>query len=119
MRVAILDAQGVIRGLEDISEKGIAEGYRPSGIVVDAQPDWQKDGVVVGDVYTPPPPKDFSGEDQDRLNAALLEEGSVVRAIVAVMRDEINLLRDAVSPVLPQRTVAQMRAALKAKMRTP
>lgn len=62
---------------------------------------------------------DHDADDLARLNATLLEEGSVVRAIVAWARDEINEVRAAVIPALPQRTVAQVKTALKAKMRTP
>lgn len=54
---------------------------------------------------------------QDRLNAALIEPGSVLRALVEVMRDEINILRTHAAIGLAARSGAQVKAALKAKMR--
>jgi hypothetical protein len=56
--------------------------------------------------------------DIAELNRALAEEGSLMRAVVAVLRSEINIVRAAVVPALPPRTVAQVTAALKAQMRT-
>lgn len=64
--------------------------------------------------------------DQAALNAALAAEGSVFRGFVLVMLDEINLLRAAVqvlntktttTPALAQRTIAQIKPAITAKMR--
>lgn len=63
-------------------------------------------------------PIDLSAGDQAALNAMLIEDGSILRAVVAVMRSEINIVRAALVPALPPRTVAQITAALKAQMRT-
>lgn len=60
---------------------------------------------------------DYSAIDQTALNAALIEPGSVLRALVEVMRDEINILRQHAAIGLAPRTAAQVKAALKAKMR--
>lgn len=54
MRVAILDAAGVITQIEDITEKGMEEGYRPEGAWVEAAEDWVDCGSVTGGVYSPP-----------------------------------------------------------------
>lgn len=61
---------------------------------------------------------DFVLEDGNKMNAELVEPGSILRAVIAVMRDEINTLRTHAAIALPARTVAQVTAALKAKMRT-
>lgn len=66
--------------------------------------------------YTPPAASPTADQiDQATLNDALAQDGSVVRALAFVMLDEINALRT--SAGLPPRTNAQLRAALKAKMR--
>lgn len=56
MRVAILDAAGVITQIEEITEKGMAEGYRPEGEWIEAGEDWEAGGAVTGGVYSPPVP---------------------------------------------------------------
>lgn len=53
MRVAILDGDAIIR-LEVISEKGLAEGWRPSEPWVEAGEDWKAGGSVIDGVYTAP-----------------------------------------------------------------
>lgn len=69
-------------------------------------------------VTAPFVPIDLSATDQAALNAILIEDGSILRAVIAVLRSEINIVRAAVVPALPARTVAQVTAALKAQMRT-
>lgn len=56
MRVAILDAAGVIIQIEDITEKGIAEGYQPDGTWIEAGDNWTGGGTVIDSVYTAPAP---------------------------------------------------------------
>ena len=58
---------------------------------------------------------DLSAVDTAALNAALVEPGSVVRALGLVMFTEINKLR--VKNGDPAYTMAQFTAALKAQMR--
>jgi len=60
-------------------------------------------------------PPDLSKIDTDTLNAALAQEGSVVRALAEIMFAEINKLR--VKGGDPAYTKAQFVAALKGKMR--
>ena len=61
--------------------------------------------------------RDYAQEDQDKLNAALLEDGSVLRAVIAILRDEINILRTHPSVNLAPRSVDQVKTALKNQMR--
>jgi hypothetical protein len=58
---------------------------------------------------------DTSALDTANLNAALTQDGSVVRALGLVMFDEINKLR--IKNGDAAYTLAQFQAALKAKMR--
>lgn len=62
------------------------------------------------------PLPDYSAIDTAALNAALAQDGSVVRAIAEVMFSEVNILRTAAG--LAVRTKPQFVAALKAQMRT-
>lgn len=61
---------------------------------------------------------DHDADDLARLTAVLAENGSIDRAIVGWVRDEINEIRAALVPSLPAKTVAQVKNAIKAKMRT-
>ncbi len=61
---------------------------------------------------------DYAAIDQEELNKVLMQDGSILRAIVAVMRDEINILRTHAAIGLPARTVVQLTTALRAKMRS-
>lgn len=61
------------------------------------------------------PPPDPSVTDQDTLNAALAEPGSVVRALALLTFQEINNLRTRAG--LAAYTMQQFTTALKAKMR--
>lgn len=63
-------------------------------------------------VVTSKLPSDF---DQDALNAELTAEGSIVRGLALVLLDEVNALRTQAG--LPTRTVAQLKNAIRAKMR--
>lgn len=65
--------------------------------------------------YVPPPPVDLDELDLDAINAVLTEPGSVVRALGLLTFQEINKLR--VKAALPQYTMDQFIAALKANMR--
>jgi hypothetical protein len=65
--------------------------------------------------YVAPPPPDLSAIDSAMLNTALVEPGSVVRALGLVMFQEINKLR--VTAGLAQYPMDQFIAALKANMR--
>lgn len=73
-----------------------------------------------GNAFAPPPQPQINLDevDQATLNNMLTEEGSVVRALIAVMREEINALRTHAVIGLPPRTVDQVKAALKSRMRT-
>lgn len=62
------------------------------------------------------PAPDFPKIDADTLNAALAQDGSVVRALAEVMFAEINTLRTTAG--LAPRTKLQFVAALQAQMRT-
>lgn len=78
------------------------------------------DGFGPGDLYdgavwTKSGPPDYSALDLDALNAALAQPGSVVRALVLVMLQEINKLRQ--NAGLATYTQAQFVQALKAQMR--
>lgn len=59
---------------------------------------------------------DWSAIDQSALNAALIEEGSVVRALGLITFEEINKLRQ--NAGLQQYTLNQFKTALINKMRT-
>lgn len=61
------------------------------------------------------PVVDVSALDTATINAALMQEGSIVRALGLVIFDEINKLR--VKNGDAAYTLAQFQAALKAKMR--
>lgn len=61
------------------------------------------------------PPPDPSVIDQEMLNAALAEPGSVVRALALLTFQEINSLRTRAG--LTAYTMTQFTTALKAKMR--
>lgn len=66
---------------------------------------------------TPPPTLDQI--DALVLNEALIAEGSVFRGFVELVLDEINILRQRTTlAALPVRTPAQVKAGIKAKMRT-
>jgi hypothetical protein len=65
--------------------------------------------------YVAPPPPNLSAIDTATLNAALVEPGSVVRALGLVMFAEVNKLR--VKTGDPVYTMAQFTTALKAQMR--
>jgi hypothetical protein len=67
---------------------------------------------AAADAYVGPDPAAF---DQDNLNAALVESGSVVRALGLVMFAEINKLRVANGDAAY--TLNQFKNALKAQMR--
>lgn len=110
MLVAVLDAQGNIIGIEDITQKGVDEGYRPKGITVNAQPDWEQGGKVVGGVYTPPPAIDFGSVDDAEINRLLMQPGSVVRALATVVFKDMKSRT-------PSLTLAQFKAMLKNEMR--
>lgn len=91
---------------------------------------------VVGDA---PPPPDWDALDTEALNNALVEPGSVVRALALLMLDELNAHAEKITAILnaadtatsldtfktamlaitdaPQRTQSQLVAALKARMR--
>lgn len=62
------------------------------------------------------PPLDFNAIDLAALNAALVQDGSVVRALAAVLFSEINILRT--NAGLAVRTKIQFETALKNQMRT-
>lgn len=64
----------------------------------------------------PVTPVDLFALDTAALNAALAQDGSVVRALAEVMFSEINILRTAAGQAV--RTKPQFVAALKAQMRT-
>ena len=61
-------------------------------------------------------PADLSAIDQTELNRALAQDGSVLRALAAVMLSEVNILRT--NAGLSPRTQPQFVAAHKAQMRT-
>lgn len=91
---------------------------------------------VVGDA---PPPPDWDALDTEALNNALVEPGSVVRALALLMLDEINAHAEKITAILnaadtatsldtfktamlaitdaPQHTRLKLVAALKAKIR--
>lgn len=79
--------------------------------------EWPRTARTAEKLYTVEqlPPIDYSQLDQEMLNAALAEQGSVVRALAEVVFDEINVLRQRAT--LAQRTKAQFLTALKNKMR--
>ena len=57
--------------------------------------------------------------DLAELNRVLASEGSVLRGFIELMLDEINILRQRTTlTALPVRTPAQVKAGIKAKMRT-
>lgn len=60
-------------------------------------------------------PPNYAAIDQDALNAALAEPGSVVRALALLTFQEINTLRTRAG--LTAYTMTQFTTALKAKMR--
>lgn len=62
------------------------------------------------------PVADGQSDDMDQLNAALAEQGSIVRALAMVMFAEVNKLR--VKDGDPAYTLAQFKTALQAQMRT-
>lgn len=72
-------------------------------------------GGVVGPYETPPPPPTSDQLDTKALNEALVQDGSVVRALAEVMFLEINKLR--VKTGDAAYTKAAFVAALKGKMR--
>lgn len=59
---------------------------------------------------------DAAATDQDTLNASLIEDGSIVRALGLVMLAEVNKLR--VKTGDPAYTLNQFKAALRAQMRS-
>lgn len=61
------------------------------------------------------PPVDWDAIDQQQLNEALIDEGSVVRALGLIMFEEINKLR--VRAGLVAYTMDQFKTALHNKMR--
>lgn len=75
--------------------------------------EWEK----VGNVITPytAPIVDIPKLDMDTLNAALAQDGSIVRALGLVMFDEINKLRVKNGDVAY--TMPQFKTALQGKMR--
>lgn len=75
-------------------------------------------GGIIEPYEVPSLPPTLDQIDTKALNAILVEDGSILRAVIAVLRSEINIVRAAVVPALPPRTVAQVTAALKAQMRT-
>lgn len=102
-----VDAQGVYLGGFD--------GSVPNGgaIEVPTPPDDGRQKWLNG-AWQPYVP-DYSTIDQSTLNAALIEPGSVVRALGLITFQEINKLR--VQAGLTAYTMAQFTAALKANMR--
>lgn len=76
----------------------------------DARQKWNS-GTSSWSPYTP----DYNTIDTNTLNAALIEPGSVVRALGLVTFQEVNKLR--VNAGLVAYTMAQFTAALKANMR--
>lgn len=108
MLVAVLNSKNVITDIQDISDKGIADGYRPSGIVVDAQPDWEAGGKVVNGVYTAPV-VDF-GPNDDEVISLILTQPGVLRALATVLFKDMKTRT-------PSLTVAQFKAMLKAEIR--
>lgn len=75
--------------------------------------EWETEGNVIPPYVAPV--VDTSKLDQDTLNHALAQEGSVVRALALVLLQEINILRAKAG--LAQYTTTQLVSALKAKMR--
>lgn len=94
----------------------------PSGAFVPTDPDNPDYKLILerlrrGDTLAPfvPSTKDLPKEDLDALNAALTQEGSVVRALGLVMFAEINKLRAFSGQ--NEYTLQQFRNALLGKMR--
>lgn len=91
------------------------DGYPPpvGSVEVPSPPDDGRQKWVnnAWQAYTP----DYSTIDSTALNAALVEPGSVVRALGLVMFQEINKLRVLAGQLVY--TMAQFIAALKANMR--
>lgn len=73
MQVAIIDAAGVITQIEDISEKGLQEGYHPEGTWVEAAHDWEAGGSVVDGAYSAPPLPTPTLEDYKAAIVAVLD----------------------------------------------
>ena len=103
-----VDAQGNYLGGYDGANPPVGAIEVPDA-PADARQKWNNGWLP----YVP----DLDAIDQDELNRALMADGSVLRAVVAVLREELNILRTHAAIGLPARTVAQMVAALKAKMR--
>lgn len=72
-------------------------------------------GPVASYVASPAVVIDLDQLDISTINAALTQDGSIVRALGLVMFDEINKLR--VKTGDPAYTMAQFRAVLKVRMR--
>lgn len=90
--------------------------YRPSdaeGLGPDLDAWWTENPTFP--IANADPPPDPSVIDQDALNAALAEPGSVVRALALLTFQEINNLRTKAG--LVAYTMTQFTTALKAKMR--
>lgn len=54
----------------------------------------------------------FVSREEAKRSMSETREGQVIRALAAVMLSEINLLRAAVIPALPARTLAQLKTAI-------
>lgn len=99
-------------------ETDIPFGYRsgdPHGLGPELDAWWALNPQFpVADAPVLPPP-DYPVIDQETLNAALAEPGSVLRALALLTFQEINTLRTRGG--LTAYTMAQFTTALKAKMR--
>lgn len=72
---------------------------------------WEQDGHVIEPYVAAV--VDTNAMDTATMNAAMLQDGSIIRAIAAVQFDMIK----GVLPITPSLTLPQYKALLKAKMR--
>jgi hypothetical protein len=100
----------------------------PVGAIEVASPPSDSRQVYSNGAWQPVVPAVITAEDQARLNAALVEEGSVVRALGLVLLNTMNaqniVTMNAVNELrtkasLPAYTVAQFKAALSAQQGVP
>lgn len=104
MRKVLLEGNVIKRG-----EEFVKAGYNPPGIWVDALESWEVGGTVINNIYTPPPPHDFSEEDDAEINQILAQPG-FLRALAIVLFKDMKSRN-------PTLTIVQFKALIKAEKR--